>query len=224
VLGNRVIYGFLFAVPNLLFFLRFTAFNDVFEYENFFIGMMIWITYAVVGKLDAKIQPVEAVSWSWVKVKRQLPKILFFGLVGGLIAGGIIDFTLFFFHALPGGLAPFFLPILVLALGIGLSLALMLGVSHEVLDTHNRTRPNQGIRNSLRNGIVLGLVYGLVVGLLSGIILSLVRVVAFTHIPGSSAFVVLSHYVAPPRDQSRSTSGDISPNHLSYSGVQEDEA
>jgi len=104
--------------------------------------------------------------------------------MGGLIVGGLIDLSILFWrHALQSGLLPFVLPVLLLALGIIVSLALVLGVSYEVLDTHNRTRPNQGIRNSLRNGVVFGLVYGLVVGVLSGIILSLVRFVAFTHIP-----------------------------------------
>jgi eukaryotic-like serine/threonine-protein kinase len=183
MLGNRVIYGFLFVVPNLLIFLLFAP-NEFFTEEVFLDGIEIWIAYAVIGKLDAKIEPVEVVSWSWVKVRRHLPKILLFGLVGGCISGSLIDLSIFFFrHELQSGLVPFFLPILVLALGIGLSLALMLGVSHEVLDTHNRARPNQGIRNSLRNGIVLGLVYGLMVGVLSGIILSFVRVVAYAHIP-----------------------------------------
>jgi transcriptional regulator with XRE-family HTH domain len=183
VLGNRVIYGFLFVVPNLLFPLRFAPYN-VFNEEIFLNGMMIWIAYAVIGKLDAKIEPVEVVSWSWLKVRRHLPKILFFGLLGGLIAGSLIDLSIFFWrHALQRGLVPFFLPSLVLALGIILSLVLILGVSHEVLATSHRTRPNQGIRNSLRNGVVLGLIYGLIVGVLSGIILSIVRVVAYTHIP-----------------------------------------
>jgi len=182
VLGNRVIYGFLYVVPNLLILLRFAGFN-VFNYENFINGMIIWIAYAVIGKLDAKIQPVEAVNWSWLKVRRHLPKILFFGLVGGCISGSLLDLSLSFgYHELQSGLVPLVLPILVLALGIGLSLALMLGLSYEVLDNHNRTRPNQGIRNSLRNGVVLGLVYGLIVGVLSGMILALVREVALTHI------------------------------------------
>lgn len=187
VLGNRVIYGFLFVVPNLLLFLLFTPIK--LTEEIFLNGITFWIAYAVIGKLDAEIQPVEVVSWSWVKVRRQLPKILFLGLVGGLIACGLIDLSIFFWrHALPSGLLPFVLPILVLALGIIVSLALMLGVSYEVLATH--TRPNQGIRNSVRNGIVFGLVYGLMVGLLSGIILSLVRVVAITHFPIRSLILV----------------------------------
>jgi len=104
--------------------------------------------------------------------------------VGGVTAENLIDLSiLFWLHKLQSGLVPFFLPTLILALSIGLSLALMLGVSHEVLDSYKRTRPNQGIRNSLRNGVVLGLVYGLIIGVLSGMILSFVRVVAFTHIP-----------------------------------------
>jgi len=183
VLGNRVIYGFLYVVPNTLILLRFAEIN-VFSYETYLNGMMIWIAYAVIGKLDAKIEPVEVVSWSWVKVRRHFPKILFFGLLGGCISGSLIDLSiLFWLHRLQSGLVSFFLPGLVLALGIGLSLALMLGVSHEVLDNYNRIRPNQGIRNSLRNGVVLGLIYGLMVGVLSGMILSFIRVVAYTHIP-----------------------------------------
>src|SRR5260370_10075692 len=183
VLGNRVIYGFLYVIPNLLFFLRFAEFS-VFSYENFLNGMTIWIAYAVIGKLDAKIEPVEVVSWSWVKARRHLPQILFFGLLGGFISGSLIDLSiLFWLHRLQSGLVPFFLPSMVLALGIGLSLALMLGVSHEVLDNYNRIRPNQGIRNSLRNGVVFGLIYGLIVGVLSGMILSFTRVVSYTHIP-----------------------------------------
>jgi len=184
VVGNRVIYGFLFVVPNSLISISLPVlyYPSGLSEEIFINGITVWIAYAVIGKLDAKIEPVEVVSWSWVKVRRQLPKILFFGLVGGLIAGGLIDLSIFFLrHELQNGLLPFVLPVLVLALGIIVSLALMLGVSYEVLATH--TRPNQGIRNSVRNGVVLGLVYGLMVGVLSSIILSLVRVVAITHFP-----------------------------------------
>jgi hypothetical protein len=81
------------------------------------------------------------------------------------------------------------LPILVFGLGIVVTLAGLRGVSYEVLDTHHRTRPNEGIRNSLRNGVVFGLVYGLLVGVLSGVLLTVVRLVALTHLPPGTLLV-----------------------------------
>lgn len=105
--SNRILCSLLFA-PKL-----------VLGEEVFLNGMMIWIAFAVIGKLDAKIEPVEVVSWSWLKVKRQFPKLLFFGLVGGIISGCLIDLSILFWrHELQSGLFPFVLPILVLALGI----------------------------------------------------------------------------------------------------------
>jgi hypothetical protein len=101
--------------------------------------------------------------------------------------GVLIDLAIFWWrHDLQPGLVPLVLPILVLSLGIVVSLILILGVSYEVLETHRRTRPNEGIRDSLRNGVTFGLVYGLLVGLLSGVLLTVVRLVAITHLqPGA---------------------------------------
>jgi hypothetical protein len=143
--------------------------------------MIVWIGYAALGKLEAEIRPVEVISWSWRKVRQNSLTILFVGLMGGVILGIIFDFFPFLGHRIPGGLVPLLLPVLVFAIGIGLSFGLMLGLSHEVLATHDRILPNQGIRNSLRNGVLLGLVYGLIVGILSGIIFAWVRAVVFPH-------------------------------------------
>jgi len=102
--------------------------------------------------------------------------------MGGVILGIIFDFFPFLGHRIPGGLVPLLLPVLVFAIAIGLSFGLVLGLSHDVLATHNRIMPNQGIRNSLRNAVLLGLVYGLIVGVLSGILFAWVRAVVFPHL------------------------------------------
>jgi transcriptional regulator with XRE-family HTH domain len=181
VLGNRLVYGFLFVVPSVLLLFRLTN-NRMPADEVVLNGGAFWISFAVIGKLEPKIQPVEVVSWSWRKVKRHLPQVVVLGLGGGVVLGSLIDLALALWrHDLQGGLAAFVLPILVLGLGIGVSLAVIFGVSYDVLDTSQRIRPNQGIRNSLRNGAVFGLVYGLLVGILSGLVLTGVRIFAYAH-------------------------------------------
>jgi len=185
MLGNRLLYGFLFAAPGALILFRFAS-NNVYTDEFVLNGIAMWVAFAVIGRLEVKIQPVEVVSWSWQRVRRQLLQVGLLGLAGGALLGGLIDLaTLVWRHDLQTGLLSFFLPILALGLGISVSVAVVRGVSYDVLATTQRVRPNQGIRNSLRNGAVFGLVYGLLVGILSGLILTGVRVVTIAHpVPG----------------------------------------
>lgn len=181
VLGARLIYGFLFAAPSVLILLRF-ANNNVLSEEFVLNGIALWVAFAVIGKLEMKIQPVEVVSWSWVNIRRHARQVGLLGLGGGILLGSLFDVAILVWrHDLQHGLLPLFLPILALGLGISVSLAVARGISYDVLDTTQRIRPNQGIRNSLRNGVVFGLVYGLLVGILSGLILTAVRVVTIAH-------------------------------------------
>jgi transcriptional regulator with XRE-family HTH domain/DNA polymerase III delta prime subunit len=185
ILGARLVYGFLFAALGVLILFRFAS-DSVLNEEIVLNGIAFWVGFAVIGRLELKIQPVEVVSWSWQRVRRQLPNILFIGLAGGVLLGILLDVAaLVWRHDLQESLLSFFLPILALGLGISVCVAVVRGVSHDVLDTTQRVLPNQGIRNSLRNGVVFGLVYGLLVGILSGLILTGVRFVTIAHLtPG----------------------------------------
>jgi eukaryotic-like serine/threonine-protein kinase len=177
VLGAQLIYGFLFAAPGVLILLRFAS-NNVLSDEFVLNGIALWVAFAVIGKLETKIQPVEVVSWSWQSMRRHALQVGLLGLGGGVLVGSLFDVAILVWrHDHQNGLLPFVLPILALGLGISVSLAVVRGVSYDVLDATQRVRPNQGIRNSLRNGVVFGLVYGLLVGILSGLILTGVRVV-----------------------------------------------
>src|SRR6266851_6357479 len=99
VLANRVLYGFIYVVPNLLFALWFI---HIIDFELFLNGIAVWIAYAALGKLEAEIRPVEVVSWSWRKVRQNSLNILFVGLMGGVILGIIFDFFPFLGHRIPG--------------------------------------------------------------------------------------------------------------------------
>ena len=120
--------------------------------------IFITIYFAVLGKLNIKIQPAEIVAWSWKSFRRNLARSIAGGLLFGLIYGVIL-----------GRLYNAWIPQITIGLGIGVSLVLIFalvgGVSHEMVSEQKIVTPNQGIRSSFRNSIVLGLITGLITGI-----------------------------------------------------------
>jgi hypothetical protein len=118
----------------------------------------------VLGKLDREIRPAEVVVWSWTSTKQRLIGFAVGGLLIGLALGLIF---------LPDlGLISAMLLGLIFGLTLGLLGAIVGGLSHHVLNQHDLTTPNQGIRRSARHSIFLGVSCGCTSGLLIGLIFS----------------------------------------------------
>lgn len=176
-LGTKPVYGLIFGLLNGVLVGWLGAANNIF-YESLDRGAHIvyqkplssgiiygllnlicfTIYFAVLGKLDIKIQPAEIVTWSWKSVRHNLARSIVGGLLFGLMYGVIL-----------GGLYYEWILQISVGLGIGVGLvltfALITGLSHEMVSKQKIMTPNQGIRNSFRNSIVLGLVTGLMTGI-----------------------------------------------------------
>ncbi len=174
-LGTRPVYGLIFGLLNGVLVGWLGSVNNAF-YESLpgrvvfqgslFTGAVyglinfafITIYFAVLGKLNIKIQPAEIVTWSWKNVRHNLGRFFVFGLLIGLIYGAILGalYDSWFLH-------------ISIGLGMGVSLvltfALISGLSHEIVSKQNIITPNQGIRTSFRNSIVIGLAIGLMTGI-----------------------------------------------------------
>jgi len=181
-LGNRLVYGLMFGLLiGVLVAWIGTAYN-VF-YESTINGpvytpnglvfspeplteigyglvnlLIITIYFAVLGKLDIKIQPAEIVAWSWKRMRHNLIISIGGGLLIGLIYGVIL-----------GAVYKAWTLQISVGLGIGVSLVLIFaglsGLSHEMVSKQNIVTPNQGIRRSIHNSIVIGLATGLIAGI-----------------------------------------------------------
>lgn len=101
-------------------------------------------------QVDARIEPTEALSWSWN------PNVLI-ALVGGLL-GGLL-FELIFGQVLWLWL--------ISGLLVGLVLGLIFGISRKRLPEHLHLSPNEGIRRSTKYGLLSMLIALIIVLLIS---------------------------------------------------------
>jgi serine/threonine protein kinase len=177
-LETRAVYGLIFGLLNGVLVGWLGAANGIF-YESLNGGkniihlpnqllsgiiyglvnfIVIAIYFAIIGRLDIKIQPAEIVAWSWKSVRHNLGRYFVFGLLFGLIYGVIL-----------GRLYNAWVLQISIGSGIGVGmvfiLALVGGFSNEMVSEKNIVTPNQGIRSSFRNSIVLGVIAGLMTGI-----------------------------------------------------------
>ncbi len=185
--SSNIFYGAVCGILNILWFLRFEQ-----PLASLMAGIVLGIGYGLVGRVEPEIRPAEVVIWSWSHLRRSLIKFLGSGLVVtifvALLVGPAQQFlsysydyfqingfqNLQYFWRFTGPIFSFDTIYITRGLSYGLIFGLIFvlifmltsGLSHDLLDEHNRVKPNQGIRNSLRNSISLGVVAGLLFGLL----------------------------------------------------------
>ncbi len=149
-------------------------------------GLLGGLGFGLLGRLNPKIEPVEAVTWSWeglgTGLLLGLGGGLFLGLSGGLVGGlggGL-------FLGLSGGLV------------FGLGFLLLVGLLYEGIPRSVKNGPvfallgwlaYKGVRRSVKNGLVFGLVGGLLgglgFGLLGGLLVGLLVGLLYEGIPRS---------------------------------------
>ncbi|MBV9712860.1 MAG: NACHT domain-containing protein [Ktedonobacteraceae bacterium] len=147
------------------------------------------LSFLLLGKLPAVIQPAEVVTWSWKNLQRRAAQCL-----GGGILLGLILWLLF--------LSQFeMLQALLMALLFAGSFVCILagavaGLSQEALDKQFHITPNQGIHRSIKNSLFLGGMNAIMAGLFIGMIFrlfgySIDAMVVYGLISGSSTFLVI---------------------------------
>lgn len=135
-------------------------------------GLLGLLTADLFGAEKAQIQPVEALVWARVPMRRRVIASLLGGALGSLVGGGMEVASLAFLHPT---LWQKYFPVSVLAGGLlGLALGWGIGsLSRHMLEKSSLVKPNEGILRSLRNGLILGLPIGLVLGCVLPLILAL---------------------------------------------------
>ena len=111
-------------------------------------GLVVWLVAGlgfglIVGLtvgLDTRINPAEALTWSWKKARSGLVIGLVIGLAVGLAVG------------------------LVVGLAAGLAFGLLVGISRRQLLERRSLSPNEGIWRSGRNGLIVGSLVWLISG------------------------------------------------------------
>ncbi len=177
LLQNAIVYGLLLGLIHF-FLINGGIVLSLAILHSFFFG----IGYAIIGRIDGAIHPVEAIAWSWNVIRTNLPKFLGIGLLFGfvfslavgpvwiLIANGFQGENVFAYLLDPKQV--FYLLIIGIAIGLLLTLifAWMSGISHAHLDKNERLMPNQGIYISARNSLILGLSSGVLVGTIAALL------------------------------------------------------
>lgn len=159
LLNNRMLYGLLFAILNSFYIgLLFSLQNDLhfsLKYGlhipllepilyGLLYGFLIGCAFSAMGRIPQMIHPAETTNWSWQTFRHNAGKYGAIGIAIGLIHGIIYPFEV---RA-------------ILVVATGLSALLVAGISNNVLERHQRIRPNQGIWRSARNGWQAGLIAG----------------------------------------------------------------
>jgi transcriptional regulator with XRE-family HTH domain len=130
-----------------------------------------------------RVRLPRVISWQWGSRQQNLAYGLICGLVSGaasgLISGLVFEKSSDLSHGLVGGV--------VGGLVGGLVVILIGGLSHDVLDEHEHTTPNEGIwrsvQRSIRSALVLGLV-GVIINAVHGLSGALVVGLVFAMIGG----------------------------------------
>jgi NACHT domain len=126
-------------------------------------GLVAGLIFGLAYGLDAKIEPAEALTWSWQGIRLGL----LIGLVAGLLFG-------LFFGLLRGLLIGLVAGLLIgLVAGLLSGLVLVIRFSGEQLTERPPLSPNEGIRRSVKNGLSIGLSIGLIIWLSVGLVFGL---------------------------------------------------
>jgi serine/threonine protein kinase/DNA polymerase III delta prime subunit len=122
-------------------------------------------------RLERKIEPVEALSWSWGGIRRNVIRWLLISVGIGLIQGLIFGLPfmtssqgLWLVAFLSGGLWAMFhlVPVITLVNGV------TRGLSKRVLDAQHIVAPNQGTWRSARYGVIMAIISGVIAAAFSG--------------------------------------------------------
>ena len=164
---STALYSFVIDYPQGMFGSR-IAFALTYGLLN---GMNVGLSLGLAIGLDRRIEPTEALSWSWAGIRRNILRWLLIALGIGLVLGLIFALPLM---ALGQGLWLAIVPILGLWVGFDLIIVIALifgvtrGLSKRVLDTQHIVTPNQGIWCSARYGVVMGCITGVIFAVFSG--------------------------------------------------------
>jgi MFS family permease len=129
--------------------------------EGLLNGLFIGVSIGLVIRLERRIEPLEALSWSWTGIQRDTIKWLPIGTV--LIVGLIFAFSflmlshdVWFANFLSYGLSTVFQLFFIIALVSGVTRRL----SRRVLDAQHIVTPNQGTWRSARYGVIMAIITG----------------------------------------------------------------
>ncbi len=116
---------------------------------------------------NARINPSEALIWSWKKARSWLISGVIISVIGGVIVP-VIDGDMISVVGWSGVITW----LIILLIG-GLIFGLVGGLSGRQLPERLSLSPNEGIRRSSKNGLIFGLIFGLVFGLVGVLIFGL---------------------------------------------------
>ena len=134
-------------------------------------GMYLGVSVGLVIRLERRIEPLEALSWSWKGIPRENAR---WPLIGtGLVVGLIFVLSLIISshdkrlaNFLSYGLSTGFSIVLVVTLVSGVTR----GLSKRVLDAQHIVTPNQGTWRSARYGVVMAGITGVIAAVFTGVI------------------------------------------------------
>lgn len=135
-------------------------------YNALYLGLI----FGLAVRLERRIKPLEALSWSWAAIQGNVAKWLLIGIGTGLLLGliGALPFMIsrqgIWLEAFlqRGWFAGFYLVVLMLVNGV------VGGLSKRVLDSQHIVTPNQGIWRSARYGVIMALITGGIAAVFSG--------------------------------------------------------
>jgi serine/threonine protein kinase/DNA polymerase III delta prime subunit len=158
---SSVLYLYLVDYPNDPFVSRIAGALSYGLYDGIYMGLPLGLAI----RPDKRIEPMEALSWSWTRIRRNIVKWLLISIGTGLILGLI--FALRFLASGQGlwlGLANFlsngFELAFYLVLVIMLVNGVVRGLSKRVLNAQYIVTPNQGTWRSAHYGVVMAIIIG----------------------------------------------------------------
>ena len=140
-------------------------------------GMFASLSLGLTIRLERRIEPMEALSWSWTSIRRKITLWLFIGIGAGLLQGLVFASPFmsrpsqWLANFLANGLWSTFSLVLVITLVNGVTQ----GVSNRVLDEQHIVTPNQGTWRSARYGVVMAIISGVIVTVFTGFMDFIVR-------------------------------------------------
>jgi hypothetical protein len=139
--------------------------------EGLLNGIFIGVSVGLVIRLERRIEPLEALSWSWTGIRRDLIRWLPIGI--GLIVGLIFALP-FLISIHDKWLVDFLSYVFSTVLQILFIITLVSGVtrrlSRRVLDAQHIVTPNQGTWRSARYGVVMAIITGGIAAVFTGAI------------------------------------------------------
>lgn len=157
----NALYSYLVDYPNLPFGSRITPAIGY----GLIIGMFVGLPLGLAIRLERKIEPMEALGWSWTGIRRNITSWLLIGISIGSIQG-----LLFALPLLLSGQSLWILNFLIFGSWATLSFVLIImlvngvkrGLSKRILDAQHIITPNQGTWRSARYGAVMAIITGVI--------------------------------------------------------------